>query len=876
MKVKKSTTQTGERPVPHKSLRKRLLTALVCLAIVPLLIVWGWLFWHTYLEQAEQVKELQMALTEQVSEKVSLYLDEQEQKMLAMTRSVYLPAISRAQQAETLLTFLSTSKEEMYGHVFNEIALLDNTGKELVRQSRIHMFQEDDLTDRSNTEEYLVPIRTGKNYYGPVYFDETTGAPLMKISMPVKELRTLAIEGILVAELNLMSMRQLVTDTRIGKSGTAYLLDQQRRVIVHPNPSIVLQDNRFDAPPEPEIMAGIQGERAVVAAKAITLNDRTLWVVTELPTAEAFQHLPHTMIIIGAIIVFTLAGAVALGAFIVHQLIRPIESLARTARAISRGDFSQKAGAERMDEFGDLATAFNTMTGQLLETIRNLDREKNFVRNSIEAITYPFYIIDVKDYTVQLANSAAGFGAFPEGKKCYQLTHNADTPCGGPDHPCTIEAIKKTKRPVLMEHLHGLGKGDTTTYEVYGFPIFDDHGDVVQVIEYCIDITEKKYLEAQLRQSQKLEAIGSLAGGVAHDFNNILTAILGYSEIIMMAMAKDDPLWLHIEAIHTAGDRAAGLTRQLLAFSRKQVMELKVINLDAIINNMTTMLGRLIGERIEMKLLLRNPTANIKADPGQIEQIIMNLTLNARDAMPDGGSLILETDTIELDEEYSRSHAEVSPGSYVVFSITDTGHGMTPDVRDKIFDPFFTTKRPGKGTGLGLSTVYGIIKQLEGHIFVYSEPGRGTTFKIYFHEEKETVPEKITPVEQAQALSKGKETVLVVDDDPTIRKMVSDTLAPFGYQVVEADSGEKALEIYNASISTIDLLLTDVIMPGMNGRELFEKVQAIRPNMKVLFMSGYTDNVIAHQGVLEPGILFINKPLVPSLLTKKIREILDS
>ena len=849
---------------------------MVCLAIVPLLVMGGVLIWHSYLERSAEVIELQKAITEHVSDRVSLYLEEQEQKMLALTRTEYLPVLSREQQADTLLKFLSTSKEGRYGHVFNEITLLDNSGTELVRQSRLRSFNKDDLRDRSNTDEYLVPVRTGKNYYSPVYFDAVTGAPVMKISMPIKDLRTQAVEGILVSVLNLRSMEQLVADTRIGKNGIVYLLDQQRRVIVHPHPSIVLQNPHFDPPAEPAIITGIQGEKAVVAAKDIAFGDRTLQVVTELPVAEAFHHLPHTIVIIGAIIVFTLAGAVALYVVLVRQLIIPLESLAKTARAISEGDFSQKAAAQRMDELGDLASAFNTMTGQLVHTIGKLDREKNFVRNTIESITYPFYVIDVKDYKVILANSASGFGIFAEKKKCYQLTHNADTPCGGPDHPCTIEEIKKTKKPVRFEHLHGLGESAPKTYEVYGFPIFDDHGNVVQVIEYNIDITEKKQLEEQLRQSQKLEAIGSLAGGVAHDFNNILTAILGYSEIILMAMSKDDPLRPHMEAIQEAGDRASGLTRQLLAFSRKQVMELKVINLDAIINNMTEMLGRLIGEKIEMKLLLRSPTGNIKADPGQVEQIIMNLAINARDAMPDGGRLILETDTIELDEEYCRTHAEVSPGSYVVFSITDTGQGMTPDVKDKIFDPFFTTKTQGKGTGLGLSTVYGIMKQLEGHIFVYSEPGHGTTFKIYFHEEKEVVPEKIAPDDHAKALSRGTETVLVVDDDPTIRKMVSDTLAPFGYQVIEADCGEKALEIFKAREGTIDLLLTDVIMPGMNGRELFERVKSIRPDQKMIFMSGYTDDVIAHHGVLEPGIFFINKPLVPSQLTKKIRDVLDS
>ncbi|MCK5228269.1 MAG: response regulator, partial [Desulfobulbaceae bacterium] len=360
---------------------------------------------------------------------------------------------------------------------------------------------------------------------------------------------------------------------------------------------------------------------------------------------------------------------------------------------------------------------------------------------------------------------------------------------------------------------------------------------------------------------------------VAHDFNNLLTPIIGYSEITLKKLDADDPLKERMEVIYDSARRAAALTRQLLAFSRKQVMEIKVIDLNDLINNLAKMLKRLIGEDVETELMLHDLDGCIKADPGQVEQIIMNLSVNARDAMPSGGSLILETGVIDLDEEYCRMHAEVSPGSYIVLSVTDTGEGLAPGIKDKIFDPFFTTKEKGKGTGLGLATVYGIVKQLKGHIFVYSEIDSGTTFKIYFpkvQEEADTAVKR-----EVKSMANGTERILVVDDEPSILKLVIDTLKPLGYNVTGAHDGQEALHLCETTDKKFDLLLTDVIMPKMGGSELADKMKAACPHVKVLFMSGYTDNVIAHKGVLKPGLLFINKPLVPSLLVAKIREIFD-
>lgn len=380
-------------------------------------------------------------------------------------------------------------------------------------------------------------------------------------------------------------------------------------------------------------------------------------------------------------------------------------------------------------------------------------------------------------------------------------------------------------------------------------------------------------LESHLRQIQKMEAVGNLAGGVAHDFNNILTTILGYSQMLAMQIPQDDPIWKMIDSIHHAGIKASALTQQLLAFSRKQVLEMKVTNLNLIVEDMTRMLSRLIGENIIMKTYLSKPIGNIMADSSQIGQILMNLVVNARDAMPNGGRLTIETGDIFLDEKYANTRSDVTPGPYSMLSVTDTGIGMTPELRDKIFEPFFTTKELGKGTGLGLSTVYGIVKQHHGHIHVYSEEGHGTSFKIYFPVTGGEIVEQ--EISNNILMARGNETILVVDDDESIRSLILDTLQPLGYKTLAAASGREALEIHENAGEKIDMVLSDVIMPIMNGKELVDKLIARQPDIKVMLMSGYTDNVIAHHGALESGHVLVNKPLLPVTLANRIREILD-
>jgi signal transduction histidine kinase len=417
--------------------------------------------------------------------------------------------------------------------------------------------------------------------------------------------------------------------------------------------------------------------------------------------------------------------------------------------------------------------------------------------------------------------------------------------------------------------------GRTISCEWYNTPLVDESGRVLGVASLAQDLTERVALEERLRQSQKMEAVGRLAGGVAHDFNNLLTVILGYAQILSDGVPMGSRLADSTGQIKSAAERAAGITRQLLAFSRKQVLSPRVINLNDTMMNLDSLLRRLIGEDIDVLTLPANDLGSVKADPGQIEQIIMNLALNARDAMPHGGKLTLETANTQLDESYATEHQPIAPGNYVMLAVSDTGTGMSPEVQTRIFEPFFTTKEVGKGTGLGLSTVYGIVKQSGGYIWVYSEPERGATFKIYFPRVDQVVETAGQDRRPSDAM-RGTETILLVEDDPQLRQLSSSVLAHCGYKVLVASGPEEGLAIGEENHRDIRLLVTDVVMPGMNGRQLAERILKRSPKTRVLYISGYTNNAIVHYGVLDEGLWFLPKPFTLSALVAKVREVLDA
>src|SRR5438067_3721291 len=389
------------------------------------------------------------------------------------------------------------------------------------------------------------------------------------------------------------------------------------------------------------------------------------------------------------------------------------------------------------------------------------------------------------------------------------------------------------------------------------------------------DVTERLGLEQQLRQAQKMEAVGRLAGGIAHDFNNILTAITGHADLLLEDLGHHDPRRADVDEIRRSAERAAGLTRQLLAFSRQQVLQPKVVDLNALVLDMDKLLRRLIGEDVELATVLDPTLGHVTADPGQLEQVIVNLAVNARDAMPQGGKLTLETRNIDLDASYTLEHSLVKPGPYVQLTVSDSGIGMDEETQAHAFEPFFTTKPRGQGTGLGLAMVYGTVKQSGGFIWVYSEPGRGATFKIYLPRVDAPV-ESAAPPAPVERPPRGSETVLLAEDEPAVRAIARQALERQGYTVLAAPSGGDALALAAQHGATIHLLLTDVVMPGMSGRDLADRLTAQRPGIRVLYISGYTDNAIVRHGMLEPGLAYLQKPFRPDALVRKVREVLDA
>ena len=506
-----------------------------------------------------------------------------------------------------------------------------------------------------------------------------------------------------------------------------------------------------------------------------------------------------------------------------------------------------------------------TLRKQAEEALRESEEK---YRSMMNAMKDPVYICS-PDYRIEYMNLAMirSLGRDATGEKCFKAIHNFDEICPWCMHSKIFGNECFEYDIVSPRNSHH--------YHITNSPIVHKNGSISKMTVFR-DTTDFIKMKEQLQQAQKMEAIGTLAGGIAHDFNNLLTTIIGNAEIALMDVIKDESLRKQIEEIKKAGQRSASLTRQLLAFSRKQVIKPEVLNINAVINDTEKMLKRMIGEDIEFQTSLEPELWKVHMDSGQIDQMIMNMVVNSRDAMPQGGKLIVETTNVDLDKNYLSEHGiEGTPGHYVMLAISDTGSGINKETQEHIFEPFFTTKEVGKGTGLGLSTVYGIAKQNNGFIWVYSEPGHGTTFKIYLPKVKEgteSEEKERTPVSDLN----GSETVLVVEDDDRLRNLTRKILERYGYSVLEAENGEDALRVSEAHDGPIDLMLTDVVMPKMGGKQVAERLQPLYSQIKVIYMSGYTDNAIVHHGVLAPGLNFLEKPFTPEGLARKVREVLDA
>jgi two-component system cell cycle sensor histidine kinase/response regulator CckA len=505
-----------------------------------------------------------------------------------------------------------------------------------------------------------------------------------------------------------------------------------------------------------------------------------------------------------------------------------------------------------------------------------LEAVRSRMQLTLQALTIGISEIDLRTDTVVLSTEferlhGIAAVASPTTLDGYLATIHAD------DRGAVADSIEEAARRGLDSVLEYRVKWPDQSVHwirVIGRTLCSDTGVPLRAVGIGVDVTAQRHLEDQFRQAQKLEAIGSLAAGVAHDFNNLLTVIAGYCEMLE-AQCEDQPAVLEdVAEIKKAGESASALTRQLLAFSRRQIVAPQTLDVNGVVRASHKMLRRLVEENVRIDLALAEALPVITADTGQIEQILLNLVINARDAMPTGGVVTIETDHRVVDEPYARTHLDVTPGPYVVLSISDTGTGMTPEVQARLFEPFFTTKERGRGTGLGLATVYGIVKQNLGHIWVYSEVGLGTTFNVYLPVRTDHAPASAAPLTRAGGALDGTETVLVVEDETSLRALTERMLQGHGYRVLSAANGADALRVVDEHGGPIEVVLMDVVMPGRSGRDIGEEITARRPATRIVYVSGYTDNAISHHGVLEPGVTFLQKPFTSEVLLRTIRDVL--
>ena len=530
--------------------------------------------------------------------------------------------------------------------------------------------------------------------------------------------------------------------------------------------------------------------------------------------------------------------------------------------------------------YGERDKEILTFVSQQLASAIEHKRNEQAVRRSearyrslVQSSVYGIYRSSLEGKFLDVNPALIAMLGYESAEEVLELDPRQDVFVHAAEHARLIEEFRRSGRMDGIEVRWKRKNGSAVTVRISGRAVSsaDEPADVLEAI--AEDVTERRMLEDQFRQAQKMEAVGRLAGGIAHDFNNLLMVIGGYTEVLLTQLEPEHPLQGKARAIQQASDRATTLTRQLLAFSRKQLLELKVVDVNTIVDDMDRLLRPLIGDNVELTTKLAVDAGHTRADAGQLEQVLMNLVVNSKDAMPSGGRIVIQTLNITLDDSYRGEQTFIRPGNYVVLSVSDNGSGMDKETQSRIFEPFFTTKEKSKGTGLGLSTVYGIVKQSGGYVMVQSEMGHGTTFHIYLPRVEETAElHGVAPA--ARAPAGGSETVLLVEDEESVRQLVRETLETKGYRVLEAENGQIGLATAAAHQGTIDLLITDVVMPGMSGRELAQRLVEARPHTKVLYLSGYTEDAIVSEGTIEKGMAFLQKPFTLHNLSRKVREVL--
>lgn len=795
------------------------------------------------------------------------------------------------EQAIGILAHLGDSEEVLHLHykdrqahlesvisrykVFEMIQILDRDG----RVMSVAPFNSDYIdSDMSAQDYYINAIKKSGYYFSPSFISVSTGFPTITISLPFGR-------RVIVGFINLAGLNRITDNIVIGSGGYAAIIDSQGTVIAHPHRKLI--NERFNLQSmfaAKKILTGEGGTSQYThydAAKmaSAALVPLTGWpVIVIQPVTEAYALIYRIPFFLGIGIIIAIALVLFFALQTRKRILKPINELITYTRKVARGEYTLQLQQKSYREADELAQGFRQMSLAIRrreKALRKSEERYRFLVQNASSIIIRWNNEGIFTFVNEYACTFFGFN-----KKeliGHPLTATVIPPgeSGGRDlEKMVSDMIADPEKFAVNENENITKDGVRKWLQWSNQPIYNESGKIIEFLSIGTDMTDQKKLEEQLRQAQKMEAVGRLAGGIAHDFNNLLTAINGYAELILLSLDEKDPIRADLAEIKKAGRRAALLTEQLLAFSRRKIIKTGVLNLNNLIADMETMLRPIIGEDIELKTILDENLRSVNVDSSSIEQVIMNLAVNARDAMADGGKLLIETSTVFLDSRYTREHAEVEPGLYSCLAVTDNGRGIDPEILPNIFEPFFTTKEINKGTGLGLSMVYGIVKQSGGSITVYSEPHQGTTFKIYLPQAREEAernePTAIKPDDYS-----GSETILLVEDEELVRNFAVSILEKYGYRVLAAPSGGAALKLCEKETHSPDMLFTDVVMPGMSGTQLAEKLTALYPRMKVLYSSGYTENAIVHHGVLDEGIDFIQKPYGTEELLVKIREIFE-
>lgn len=759
--------------------------------------------------------------------------------------------------------------------VFEMIQILDRDGRVMSTAP----FNPDSIDSDMAAQDYHKNAITRDGYYfSHSFISVSSGSPTITISLPFSE-------RMIVGFLNLAGLNRITDNIVIGSGGYAEITDNQGTVIAHPNRRLI--DERFNLQSMAIVKKALTGVEGSFRSRdwktdeliSVAIVPLTGWpVIVSQPITEAYALIYRIPLFLGMGIILAIALVVFFALGTRKRILKPVNELIAYTRKVAIGEYTLELQQKSYREADELAQGFRQMSWSIKEREKDLRKSEERYRFLVQNANSIIIRWNTEGKFTFVNEYACTFFGFNEKELIGHTLTDTIIPPGeseGRDLKKMIsDIIADPKKFAVNENENITKNGVQKWLQWSNQPIYDYRGELSEILSIGTDITEQKKLEDQLRQAQKMEAVGRLAGGIAHDFNNLLTAINGYAELILLSLDEKDPIRSDLAEIKKAGGRAALLTEQLLAFSRRKILKTSVFNLNNLIANLENMLRPIIGEDIELKAILDENLKSVNADPGSIEQVIINLAVNARDAMADGGKLLIETSTVFLDSRYAREHSEVEPGFYTCLAVTDNGRGIDPEILPNIFEPFFTTKEMNKGTGLGLSTVYGIVKQSGGSITVYSEPHQGTTFKIYLPQVREEAEQSEAATIQLDDHS-GSEVILLVEDEELVRNFAVTILEKYGYRVLAAEKGSAALELCKTEGHYLDMVVTDVVMPGMSGKQLAEKLTALYPQIKVLYASGYTENAIVHHGVLDDGIDFIQKPYGAEELLVKIREILN-